>query len=89
MTERNPKVVGLIAIVVMAPVVLGILLFNRSLFSSGYTVSARFPNAAGIAKGTYVMVAGVDVGSVSSVQVQGNAVDAAALHQPTRCSCPT
>ncbi len=76
MTERNPKVVGLIAIVVMGACVLGILLLNRSLFSSGYTVSARFPNAAGIAKGTSVMVAGVDVGSVSSVQVQGDAVDA-------------
>ena len=75
-TERNPKLVGLVAIVVMAVFVLGILLLNRSVFSSGYTVSARFPNAAGIAKGTDVMVAGVDVGSVSSVQVQGNAVDA-------------
>jgi phospholipid/cholesterol/gamma-HCH transport system substrate-binding protein len=75
-TERNPKVVGLIAIVVMAVFILGILLLNRSFFSSGYTVSARFPSAAGIAKGTDVMVAGVNVGSVSSVHVQGNAVDA-------------
>jgi phospholipid/cholesterol/gamma-HCH transport system substrate-binding protein len=75
-TERNPKVVGLIAIVVMSVFILGILLLNRSFFSSGYDVSARFNNAAGIAKGTTVMVAGVDVGSVSSVQVQGNAVEA-------------
>jgi phospholipid/cholesterol/gamma-HCH transport system substrate-binding protein len=75
-TERNPKVVGVVAIVVMGAFILGILFLNRSLFSSGYTVSARFANAAGISKGTEVMVAGVDVGSVTSVEVHGNAVDA-------------
>ena len=75
-TERNPKIVGLVAIAVMAVLVLGILLLNRSLFTSGYTVTARFANAAGISKGTEVMVAGVNVGSVSSVAVHGNAVDA-------------
>jgi phospholipid/cholesterol/gamma-HCH transport system substrate-binding protein len=75
-TERNPKVVGLIAIVVMSCCVLAILFLNRSLFSSGYTIDARFANAAGISKGTDVMVAGVNVGSVTSVEVHGNAVDA-------------
>jgi phospholipid/cholesterol/gamma-HCH transport system substrate-binding protein len=75
-TERNPKVVGLTAVAVMVVCVLAILFLNRSLFSSGYSVTARFPNAAGITKGTSVMVAGVNVGSVSSVQVVGNSVDA-------------
>ncbi len=75
-TERNPKVVGVAAIIVMLACVLGILFLNRSLFSSGYTIDARFTNAAGIAKGTEVMEAGVNVGSVSSVRVHGNAVDA-------------
>jgi phospholipid/cholesterol/gamma-HCH transport system substrate-binding protein len=56
--------------------VLAILLLNRSVFSSGYSVDAQFANAAGISKGTDVLVAGVNVGSVSSVQVHGNAVDA-------------
>ena len=56
--------------------VLAILLLNRSFFSSGYTIQARFTNAAGISKGTEVMEAGVNVGTVSSVQVHGNAVDA-------------
>ena len=46
------------------------------MFNSGYTVQARFTNAAGIAKGTEVMEAGVNIGTVSSVQVHGNAVDA-------------
>ncbi|HEY1445991.1 MAG TPA: MCE family protein [Acidimicrobiales bacterium] len=75
-TERNPKVVGIVATVIMAAAILAILLLNRSLFSSGYTVDAQFTNAAGIAHGTPVMVAGVNVGSVSSVKVNGNQVDA-------------
>lgn len=75
-TERNPKVVGLTAIIVMTVCVLAILFLNRSLFNSGYTVEAQFANAAGITKGTDVMVAGVNVGSVTSVAVHGNAVDA-------------
>jgi phospholipid/cholesterol/gamma-HCH transport system substrate-binding protein len=75
-TERNPKVIGITAIIVMAVGVLAILFLNRSFFSSGYTIQARFANAAGISKGTEVMEAGVDVGTVSSVQVHGNAVDA-------------
>ncbi len=75
-TERNPKVVGIVAVLVMTACVLAILLLNRSFFSSGYTIEARFANAAGIAKGTEVMEAGVNVGTVSSVQVHGNAVDA-------------
>ena len=75
-TERNPKVVGITAIVVMTACVLAILFLNRSLFSSGYTIDARFTNAAGIAKGTEVLEAGVNVGSVTSVAVHGNAVDA-------------
>jgi phospholipid/cholesterol/gamma-HCH transport system substrate-binding protein len=75
-TERNPKLVGLLGIVVMLIAIGAILLLNRSIFASGYDVTARFPNAAGIAKGTDVMVAGVKVGSVTSVKVLGNAVDA-------------
>jgi phospholipid/cholesterol/gamma-HCH transport system substrate-binding protein len=75
-TERNPKVVGVIAVAVMAVGILAILFLNRGLFSSGYTINARFANAAGITKGTHVMVAGVNVGTVRSVAVHGNAIDA-------------
>jgi phospholipid/cholesterol/gamma-HCH transport system substrate-binding protein len=75
-TERNPKIVGIVATTIMAAAILAILLLNRSLFSSGYTIDARFTNAAGISHGTSVMVAGVNVGSVSSVKVHGNEVDA-------------
>jgi phospholipid/cholesterol/gamma-HCH transport system substrate-binding protein len=75
-TERNPKIVGLVAVTIMAIGVMGILFLNRSLFASGYDVTARFANAAGIGKGTNVMVAGVKVGTVTSVTLDGNAVDA-------------
>jgi phospholipid/cholesterol/gamma-HCH transport system substrate-binding protein len=75
-TERNPKRVGLVAVSVMVVFILGILFLNRSIFESGYNVTARFPNAAGIAKGTDVMVAGVKVGTVTGVKVHGNSVDA-------------
>ena len=64
-TERNPKVVGITAVAVMAVCVLAILFLNRSLFTSGYTIDARFTNAAGISKGTQVMVAGVNAGTVT------------------------
>jgi phospholipid/cholesterol/gamma-HCH transport system substrate-binding protein len=75
-TERNPKVVGIVATAIMAAAILAILLLNRSVFSSGYTIDAQFTNAAGISHGTSVMVAGVNVGSVSSVKVDGNKIDA-------------
>jgi phospholipid/cholesterol/gamma-HCH transport system substrate-binding protein len=75
-TERRPKVIGAIAVVVIVVAVGAILLLNRSVFSSGYTVTARFSSAAGVTKGTDVMVAGVKSGSVTSVTVHGNSVDA-------------
>ncbi len=74
-TERRPKAIGAIAIVVMAAVVTAVVFLNRSVFQSGYTVSAWFPNAAGVSNGTNVLLAGVHVGSVESVAVSGNHVD--------------
>ncbi|MGH9103563.1 MAG: MCE family protein [Acidimicrobiales bacterium] len=75
-TERRPKVIGAVAIVVMAAVVLAVIMLNRSVFRSGYPVAARFTNAAGISKGTEVLLAGVKVGTVDSVTIDGNATDA-------------
>ncbi len=75
-TERRPKVIGAIAIAVMAVVITAVIFLNRSVFQSGYQISARFPNAAGISKGTDVLLAGVKVGTVDSVSLEGNAVHA-------------
>lgn len=76
-TERNPKTIGAVAVIVMAALVCAVIFLNRSIFESGYRVSARLPAAAGIGKGTTVLLAGVKVGTVDSVTVDGNAVDAA------------
>lgn len=73
-TERNPKRIGAIAIVVALVAASAVLLLHRSMFVSGYTVAARFPTAAGIASGDSVTVAGVDVGKVSGVHLRGNSV---------------
>lgn len=74
-TERRPKVIGAITIAVMAVVVAAVVFLNRGILQSGYEFSARFSDAAGIGKGSAVLLAGVDVGSVSSVVVAGDHVD--------------
>jgi phospholipid/cholesterol/gamma-HCH transport system substrate-binding protein len=73
-TERDPRLIGVVAIVVALSIVLGVLVLNRSVFLPSYTVHARFPDAAGIGKGAPVSVAGVRVGTVSAVHLDGNAV---------------
>jgi phospholipid/cholesterol/gamma-HCH transport system substrate-binding protein len=73
-TDRNPRVIGAIGVSIALAIVAGVIFLNRSVFSPSYTVKARFSNAAGIGKGATVMVAGVDVGTVSGVQLQGNQV---------------
>lgn len=74
-TERRPKVIGVIAVAVMAVVVAAVLFMNRHVFESGYQISARFSNAAGVSKGTAVLLAGVSVGTVDSTTISGNGVD--------------
>ncbi|NNN20582.1 MAG: MCE family protein [Acidimicrobiales bacterium] len=73
-TEFNSKRVGLIALGALGAVVLAVLLLNRSFFSSGYTIDARFQNAAGLKPGTRVLIAGVPVGSVKGLELSGNSV---------------
>jgi virulence factor Mce-like protein len=73
-TERNPKRIGAVAVVVALAIVGAVLLLNRSVFLPAYTIHARLTNAAGIGGGTPVTMAGVKVGTVSGVRVQGNAV---------------
>ncbi|HUO47293.1 MAG TPA: MlaD family protein, partial [Acidimicrobiales bacterium] len=73
-TERDPRVIGLVVVIAAAAIVLGVLTFNRSLFTPSYVIHARFANAAGIGKGAPVTIAGVKVGTVSSVTVEGDAV---------------
>lgn len=73
-TERNPKRIGAVVLVVVLALVAAVLLLNKSVLSSTYTVRARFANAAGIGPGATVTMAGVQVGTVSAVHLRGNAV---------------
>jgi phospholipid/cholesterol/gamma-HCH transport system substrate-binding protein len=73
-TERNPKIIGAVAIALVLAFVGAALVLTSSIFASTYELDARFPNAVGLGKGAKVYMAGVPVGTVSSVAVQGNAV---------------
>jgi phospholipid/cholesterol/gamma-HCH transport system substrate-binding protein len=73
-TERPPKLIGLISIIVIAAAVISVITLNSSLFQSSYLVKARFANAIGIGPGAKVLLAGVPVGSVGSMSVTGNSV---------------
>ena len=73
-TDRNPRHIGLVVVTATVVGVLAVLLFNGSIFRSTYTVDARFPDTAGVSPGTDVLVAGVKVGTVGAVQLQGDHV---------------
>lgn len=73
-TERNPKRIGAVAVVVCLAVLAAVFFVNKSIFEPSYTIEARLTNAAGVAKGTSVTLAGVNIGSVSAVQQKGDTV---------------
>lgn len=73
-TERPPKLIGAIVVAVILVAVTAVLTLNASLFRSSYPIKARFANAIGVGPGAKVLLAGVPVGSVGSVDLTGNAV---------------
>ncbi|MGH9096032.1 MAG: MCE family protein, partial [Acidimicrobiales bacterium] len=73
-TDRNPRRIGIVVVVVTVVAVVSVFAFNGSTFSSGYTVKARFSNAAGMGPNADVLLAGVAVGKVKSVNLNGNHV---------------
>ncbi|MHB1712603.1 MAG: MCE family protein [Acidimicrobiales bacterium] len=73
-TDRNPRRVGIVVLVATAIAVASVFIFNQNTFASGYTVQATFPNAAGLGPNAGVLVAGVNVGKVSTVHLRGNHV---------------
>ncbi len=74
-TERNPRLIGLVAAALTIVAVSAVLVVNKSIFASTYTVDARFADTAGVVPGTPVLLAGVPVGSVGTVALAGNGVD--------------
>ena len=71
-TERNPKVIGAIAIVVILAVTAGAIGLNSDIVKNRYPITATFADTAGMQSGDSVLLAGVVVGQVSSVKLSGN-----------------
>ena len=64
-----------IAAIVIAAVLVFSLTGGKGWFWQRYTLKTRFPNVAGLATGSPVRVAGVQVGSVKEIQFAGEQVD--------------
>jgi phospholipid/cholesterol/gamma-HCH transport system substrate-binding protein len=72
--ERNPIVIGLLGLAVLSLSSTLALLLSGGVFSSTYSVTARFTDAAGIRPGDDVTVAGLDAGRVGAVEISDGAV---------------
>jgi len=73
--ERNPVVVGLVGVALTGVVVLVALNYSNLPFvNSQKQYSAYFSEAGGLAPGAAVQVSGYEVGSVSSVSLEGSHV---------------
>ena len=72
--ERNQKLIGFLGVLA---VILGTafsLLLSGGFLRDTYTVRAHFADAAGLRSSDDVQVAGLDAGSIGSVEVEGGAV---------------
>jgi len=73
--ERNLVRIGIIGVAVSSAVVLATLQYDQLQFlSGGVRYSAAFEDAGGLMVGDNVTVAGVDVGKVSKVELDGQQV---------------
>src|SRR3954470_16927441 len=73
-SELKIGLLTITAIVIAAALVIS-LTGAKGWFWQRYTLKTRFPNVAGLAKGSPVRVAGVEVGSVKEVAFAGTQVD--------------
>src|ERR671929_146698 len=64
-----------IAALVIAAVLIFSLTGTSGFFWQRYSLKTRFPNVAGLAPGSPVRVAGVEVGSVTGIDFAGEQVD--------------
>lgn len=75
MSERNPVKVGAAGSVVVAAAIVGALNYDMiPLLSDGHTYAAQFADAAGLRPDSPVEVAGLRVGQVSSIALDGDRV---------------
>src|SRR6187401_531496 len=64
-----------ITAIVIAAVTVFLLTGGTGFFWQRYSLKTRFPNVAGLNPGSPVRLAGVQIGSVSEVQLAGEQVD--------------
>ncbi len=68
--ERNQRVIGGIAVVLILVGTAGALLLSGGVFARTYPVRAVFTDAGGIATGDQVTVAGLDAGTVKGIHIE-------------------
>ena len=73
-SELKIGVLTIVAIVIAAVLIFS-LTGTRGFFWQRYSLKTRFPNVAGLAPGSPVRVAGVEVGSVTEIDFAGEQVD--------------
>lgn len=73
-TERDPRAIGAVGLLVIVAAVVAVFTLNRNSIGGGIDLTARFSSAAGLRTGDQVVMAGVPVGSVTSLRQQGRYV---------------
>src|SRR2546430_7061867 len=68
--ERNQRVIGLFGVLALVLGSAFALLLSGGIFARTYHVTAMFTDAAGIAPGDKVTVAGLPAGTVKDVRIQ-------------------
>lgn len=68
--ERNQLIIGAIATILVIAFSAGSLLLSGGYFSRTYKVTAEFADAAGLKDGDQVKVAGLEAGSIESIELQ-------------------
>ncbi|MFN2589793.1 MAG: MCE family protein [Actinomycetota bacterium] len=68
--ERNQRIIGIIGVLLILAGTGVALLLSGGVFASTYPVKAHFTDAAGIAVGDQVTVAGLEAGSVKGLSIE-------------------
>lgn len=76
-TERNPVIIGLITVLVIAVVTFGALSVQGSDIRGGFELTAEFEDAAGLRPGDDIFIAGVRAGTVGAVEIVDDHVEVA------------